>query len=262
MTRFDNGLTRLSTKLVILDEPKQLQIIKEVHDDTGHKGIFATHACIRDVKWYNWTCHTCQTCNARQIHILPMVPEPGGLFRIIHMDTMNMPASGSFSYITQARCSLSTWPGYCMLHNENTLGIAKFIFEDILCCHGAIEVIITDNRAPYIAALDVLRDRYGINHIRISPYNSQANGIVERRHYNVWESLIKTTDGDAAKWSQAMPSVFWAEHITIHPSTGFSPYYIAHGIELTMLLDIMEAMYLCPPMSTEVTTQELLIYHT
>ena len=77
-----------------------------------------------------------------------------------------------FSYITQAHCLLSAWPEYCMLHNKNALGIAKFIFEDILCRHGAIEVIVTNNGVPYIAALDVLRDCYGINHIHISPYNS------------------------------------------------------------------------------------------
>ena len=96
------------------------------------------------------------------------------------MDTMKMPASGGFTYITQARCSLSAWPEYKMLRTKNAVGIAKFIFEDILCHHGAIEVIVTDNRMPYVAALEVLRHRYGINHIRISPYNSQANGIVER----------------------------------------------------------------------------------
>jgi hypothetical protein len=114
-----------------------------------------------------------------RFHIPPTVPEPGGLFRIIHVDTMKMLSSGGFSYITQARCSLSAWPEYCMLRSKNMLGIAKFIFEDVLCHHGAVDTIITDNGTPYLAALDILRQRYGINHIRISPYNSQANGIVE-----------------------------------------------------------------------------------
>ena len=58
-----------------------------------------------------------------------------------------------------------------------------------------------------------------------------------------------------------MPSVFWVKHISIHPTAGFSPYYVAHGIELTMLLDIAEAMYLCPLLTSKVSTQELLVYH-
>jgi hypothetical protein len=175
-----------------------------------------------NVKWYNSSCHICQICNVHRSHIPPTVPEPGGLFRIVHIDTMRMPQSNGFSYITQACCSLSAWPKYHMLHTENALGIAKFIFEDILCHHGAIEVIMTDNGTPYVAALEVLRHCYGINHIRISPYNSQANGIVERRHFDVQESLIKAADSDAKKWSQAAPSVFWAERISIHPKTGLA----------------------------------------
>ena len=36
--------------------------------------------------------------------------------------------------------------------------------------------------------------------------------------------------------------------------------YVAHGIEPTMPLDIAEATYLCPPLTSEVSTQELLVY--
>jgi len=33
-----------------------------------------------------------------------------------------------------------------------------------------------------ITALELLADRYGIRHSRISAYNSRTNGIVERQH--------------------------------------------------------------------------------
>ena len=41
---------------------------------------------------------------------------------------------------------------------------------------------------------------------------------------------MKTVDGDASKWYKAVPAVFWAERITIQKSTGYSPYYLAHGV--------------------------------
>jgi hypothetical protein len=59
-----------------------------------------------------------------------------------------------------------------------------------------------------------------------------------------------------------VPSIFWAEHITIHPSTGYSPFFIAHGVKPTMPLDITEATYLCPPITSEMTPQDLLVYRT
>jgi hypothetical protein len=57
--------------------------------------------------------------------------------------------------------------------------IGSFIFEEILCRWGAVEEVVTDNGTAYVAALDWLADKFGIRHIRISAYNSQANGIVE-----------------------------------------------------------------------------------
>jgi hypothetical protein len=67
--------------------------------------------------------------------------------------------------------------------------IGMFIFEDILCRWSALEEIVTDNGPAFIEALNWLAEQYGIHHIRISLYNSQANGIVERRHLDVGKPL-------------------------------------------------------------------------
>jgi hypothetical protein len=92
---------------------------------------------------------------------------------------MLMPPVSGFRYISQARCSLTAWPEWCALRTETGRTLGAFLFEDILCRWGAVEEVITDNGTPYVAALDWLADRYGIRHIRISPYNSRANSIVE-----------------------------------------------------------------------------------
>jgi hypothetical protein len=90
-------------------------------------------------------------------------------------------ASG-YHYIVQACCSLTAWPEWHVLCTETGWTLVAFIFEDILCCWGAVEEIVTDNGTTFIAALDCLTDHYGIQHIRISAYNSHANGIVEWQH--------------------------------------------------------------------------------
>ncbi|KIJ20736.1 hypothetical protein PAXINDRAFT_65651, partial [Paxillus involutus ATCC 200175] len=65
----------------------------------------------------------------------------------------------------------------------------------------------------------------------ISPYNSQANGIVERRHYDVRKAIIKSAKGDESCWYRSAHSVFWAERVTIGKSTGLSPYFMVHVTE-------------------------------
>jgi len=92
---------------------------------------------------------------------------------------MFMPPAGGYKYIVQARCSLTAWPEWRALRVETGRTIGAFIFEEILCRWGGVGEIVTDNGTAYVAALDWLSDRYGIWHIRISAYNSRANGIVE-----------------------------------------------------------------------------------
>jgi len=95
------------------------------------------------------------------------------------MDTMSMPKAGGYKGIVQARCSLSAYLEARREREETGEAIAAFIFEDILCRWGAVEEIVTDNSSPFVKALDMLGKKYRIFNIRISAYNSRANGIVE-----------------------------------------------------------------------------------
>ena len=125
----------------------------------------------------------------------PTVPVVGRLFHKVHIDTMVMPQSGGYHYIIQAQCTLTVYLEWHMLQSKNTSAIASFIFKDILCHWGAVSELVTDNGPAFVQALDVLVSQYGICHIWISPYNSQVNGVVEQRHYNVWEAIVKSTLG-------------------------------------------------------------------
>jgi hypothetical protein len=143
----------------------------------------------------------------RYHHIPPTVAAPASLFRKAHVDTMYMPHASGYCYIVQARCSLSSYPEHRKLHKENGSTIGVFIFEDILCRWGALEEIITDNGLAFVEALNWLAEQYGIHHIRISLYNSQANRIVEHRHLDVREAIMKVCDREGKKWPTATHTV-------------------------------------------------------
>ncbi|RXW13058.1 hypothetical protein EST38_g12796 [Candolleomyces aberdarensis] len=147
-----------------------------------------------------------------------------------------------------------------MLRVKNARSLGSFIFEDILCRYGMVEEIVCNNGPPYTAALDYLKERYGICNIQISPYNSQANGPVKWRHYNVWEAIMKAVQGNKKDWPLVAASVFWAEHVTIQKSTGYSPYYIAHGIEPILPFDLAEATLIAPQVTSAMSTSDLIAY--
>jgi hypothetical protein len=118
----------------------------------------------------------------RYHHIPLIVAAPALLFRKVHVDTMYMPCASGYCYIVQAHCSLSSYPEHWKLRKENGSTIGAFIFEEILCHWGILEEIVTDNGPAFVEALNWLAEQYGIHHIRILPYNSQANVIVECHH--------------------------------------------------------------------------------
>ena len=156
------------------------------------------------------------------------------------------------------RCSLSSYPEGRRLRKENGAALGKFLYEEVLCRWGAVSEIVTDNGAPFVAALGWLGKKYGIRHITISPYNSQANGIVERRHFDVRDALMKACDGEESKWSTVWDAVLWAERVTIQKSTGMSPYKIVHGVEPVLPFDLAEGTFLGQEPDGMMTREELI----
>jgi hypothetical protein len=252
----------------VLYHIQRIEAMIAAHNDTGHRGYYASHALLaerywwpfigRDLAWYVRTCHICQVRQTRQIVIPPTVATPAPLFAKMHMDTMHLTRSGGFAYIVQGRCSLTHYPEFRMLRKETAQAIGDWIFQDILCRWGTLVEIVSDNGKPFVAALGHLEKKYHIKHIRISGYNSRANGIVERSHFDVRQALFKASGGVENKWSQAAQSVFWSERVTPRKRMGCSPYFAVTGTHPLLPFDIIEANYLAPPPDSLLSTTDLI----
>ena len=235
---------------------RRLAVLKNAHDDLGHKGKFAVRQRIAtrfwwpgldsDITWYLRTCHECQLRQLTKVYAPPIPIEPAVLFFRFHIDTMMLPAIGKsgMRHCVQARESLSAWPEARGLTSENAQALSRFIFENILCRWGAIAELITDNGPAFVKAADELEHSYGVRGIRISGYNSRANGVVERRHRDLRESLVKLLGPTCKGWRNVLPEMLWAERVTAVKATGLSPYQMVTGQEPTLPFDITEATWL------------------
>ena len=249
-------------------QSKRIEILTAAHEDIGHKRFFATRSQVLerfwwphvqfDIKWFINTCHLCQIRQTTQILIPPIVATPAPIFARMFADTMKMPASAGFHYIVQGRCSLTGWPEFRKLRAENHQTLGDWIFEDVLCRWGSLREIVTDNGAPFIKALEYLAKKYGIFHIRVSGYNHRANGLVERSHFDVRQSLFKAADGNENKWAPHAHSVFWAERVTVRKRMGCSPYFACTGSHPLLPLDFLEATYLMPPPDSILSSTDLI----
>ena len=134
--------SRAKHKLVI-NEEKQLDLLRQAHDDLGHKGVFTTRTRILERFWWPYfdddicrylkTCYKCQVWSTQHLYIPPMVPVLLSLFRKVYIDTMFMLKSNGYHYIIHACYSLSLYPEWHMLCYENSCTIGSFVFKDILC---------------------------------------------------------------------------------------------------------------------------------
>ena len=253
----------------VLFDIDRTRVLCETHNKLGHHGFYPTQRTLadrfwwpsldKDIAWYLKTCHQCQIRSVDKVVIPPIIATPAPLFHKAHFDTMHMPKSHGFSYIIQAHCSLSAWPEFHMLCTETAHTLGAFIFEEILCRWGGLEEIITDNRTPFVAALDWLTEKYHIHHIRILAYNSQANGIVEQSHRTIRDSLVKACNGDITQWPSLTHHVFWADCVTTGKSIGHSPYYMVHGTKPLLPFDITKAMFMVPEIVDRLETHDLIV---
>jgi hypothetical protein len=105
-----------------------------------------------------------------------------------------------------------------------------------------------------------------VPHVSISPYNKHANGVVERGHSILREAIVKMCDkdnnGQIKNWHKHVDAAVFADQVTISGVTGFSPYYLLHGVHLVLPFDLFEATFLVEDLKSNMTTTELLALHT
>jgi hypothetical protein len=194
--------------------------------------------------WFIKTCLECQIRNTAHLFIPPIPSIPALLFRKAYFNTTLFPVAQGFHYLIQARCSLTNYLEWTKLKKETGVAVGRFIFESLLCRWGGVETIVMDNGAPIVTGLKWLSKTYHINHIQISPYNKQANGVVERSHRMIRESIVKACKGDTTRWPTVAPFAFWVDRITVRKATGYSLFHMVHGVEPVLPFDLAEATFL------------------
>lgn len=256
---------------LVVDEDHRMYMMKAAHDSLGHKGFYATKSLIekrfwwpeieRDVSWYVRTCHLCQLRLKTLLRIPPIITHTPSIFEVLHVDTMVMsPKSNQCRFIVHGRCALTSWMEGRALRKETAKAIADWLFEDIICRWGCLREIVTDNGKQFKQVAAYLETKYGIKGISISAYNSQANGKIERPHWDVRQALWKACGSESTKWFWFFHHIMWSDRITIRKRFGCSPFFMVTGAHPVLPLDLIEATWLVKLPGRVLTDEELIGY--
>ena len=257
---------------VLMTEKDQERILAKLHDSMEHCGEWVIREAIRiwfywlgirkDITWYVKSCHTCQLHSMKKMHIPVNVSWPVALFHKVYLDIMKMPEVKGKNWIMACRDDMSSVSKGRALALDNARALASFFMEQIIFCYGTVGEVVTDNRPSLRGEFSWIVNKYNIHQIKISPYNSQANGVVEHGHFTIQEVLVKMCGGEISKWPTLLPAVLFADWITVQQATGFSPYYLLHGVNPILPCNLAEVTFMIPQPKEHLTDSKLLIAWT
>ena len=258
-----------SPLLVIFDHGRRLAILTQAHESLGHRGEQAVFETVReryywphlrmDIRHHVQSCHQCQIRSTVKMKIPITVSVPATIFTKVYVDVMDMTESHhGYKYIVCARDDLSRASEGRALKSNNSISLMRFFWEQIYCRYGAIATVVTDNGPEVKGAFDQLLRRLKIPQVRISAYNKQANGVVERGHFIIREAIMKSVV-HRKDWPTQVPIAFFADRVTVSRVTGFSAYFLLHGVHPVLPFDLADATFLVEGFRSGMSSVDLLV---
>ncbi len=215
-----------------------------------------------NVHFYVASCHECQMRNTKLLKMPYHISAPVRIFEKVYIDLMKMPKCAGYEFIVAAKDDLTGITEARALRNKNSAGLAKFFLEQIYYRYGVMGRVVTDNGSELEGAFAEVIKRLGIQHVKMTPYNKTANGVVERGHFILRQAIVKSSpkrsDGTIAQWHQQVDLAVFADKVTVNSVTGYSPYYLLHGVHPVLPLDYVEASFLVTGFKPGMETSELL----
>ena len=226
----------------------------------GHPGVERTRQAITakfvwpsiraDVTRWARECLACQRAKVRR-HTIPPIGDfavPPKRFQHWNVDLVTMPESNGFKYLFTAVDRLSRWPVAIPLCDITTQSVIDAFAYGIVAIFGVPESITTDNGSQFTSAMwKQLMDVWGIRSHFTTTYHPEANGLVERFHRRLKESLKALSTEEPEQWFWKLPCSLLAIRTTLKPDIGASPSDLVFGEGLAVPGELIGSSRLSDP---------------
>lgn len=260
----DSEKSLIQKKRVVFSTSKRKKLIKENHEGiegskeaiamAGHRGRDRLYGLLSaryfwpdmyiEIEQYCTLCLVCQKVNPAVLKVrdvLQPVGVPKRVMAQIGIDLCQLPPAHGMKYVVVAVDYFSKWVEAKALPDKTAAEVGRFLYEDLICRHGCIETIISDQGREFNNELMTeLLKLTGVRHRVTRPYHPQANGMVERVNQSLKNALLKTIQEDTSAWPLALPGVLFAYRAVIQRSTKFSPFYLLYQRHPLLPTDLKE----------------------
>ena len=242
----DKSKQRTIEQLCITEEHKNI-IMRGCHDSVfaGHNGQLNTllrvrenyywQGMTRDCTNYVESCDVCVMANRSYTAPVPLQnkPIPSYPLKNWSIDLLSIATqSNKYKHIFVAVCDFSKLVIAKPMINKTGFSTAKQIFNNIILAYGIpSDLTTTSDSGPDMisATVQALYKSFNIKNVRITAYNSKANGAVERQNSTILGILRRYCMNDPKTWSQYLSYVTLCINSTKSSSTGYTPFELMHG---------------------------------
>ena len=228
------------------------KVFEAVHS-LAHPGIRATRRMVSarfvwkgmatDVgQW----CRACNACQKAKVTFQPtaplqQIPVPDRRFTHIHLDLVGpLPvSSGGHSFVMTIIDRTTRWVEVTPLSSTTATACADAFVASWVARFGVPAMMTTDRGVQFTSAVwAVLCKRLGIQHVTTTAYHPQSNGLVERFHRQLKDSLrarLATAD-----WPSHLPWVLLGLRAAPKEDHNVSAAELLYGVPLALPGELVE----------------------
>ena len=191
----------------------------------------------------NWAkqCIPCQRSKVTR-HTTPEIGHfqvPSRRFSHLHVDIVTLSPSNGYSHLFTIVDRFTRWPVAIPIRDMSSESILDAFAHGWIAQYGIPAAVTSDRGAQFSGALwDQLLKHWGIKLLLTTAYHPEANGLVERLHRRLKESLLALCDRDAHLWYWRLPSALLSIRTTLKPDLGSSPADLVYGEGLAVPGDL------------------------
>lgn len=240
---------------LVLPPPLRYEVLVHAHDDLmgGHLGTFKTYEKLRDRFYWrgmykdveHWvrSCVDCATRKRPRNNLrAPLLPIPvDGAFDRLAVDCLGpLPVTWSGKrYIVVFTEYMTKWPEIFAVKNIDAVTIAQLLVNDIIPRHGAPRTLLSDRGQNFLSLLvaEVCKI-YSIKKLNTTAYHPQTDGLVERMNSTLCQILSMFVSKNQKDWDVFIPAALFAFRTSPSESTGETPFYLLHGREARLPMEI------------------------
>ena len=247
-------------RLLVVPHALKARVMKACHDDAigGHFGATRTVRRVQERFWWenmsneikDWvaSCHNCQSRKAA-------TTKPPGLLHPIEVTASGqlwsvdlygpLPLSKRDNkFVIAFTDHFTRWVEAWPMQKIDSQSVAHCLLR-VVRRHGAMERLLSDRGEQFLsAAMQEVYSILKVKKVSTTAWHPQTNGMVERFNRTMGDGLSILTDPAgpyadyADEWDDGLKWFVCAYNSSQHSVTGFSPYYLHHGHEMRMPIDI------------------------